>query len=287
MADINGISLLGKSLEGEQQPFIDQFLAAVAAAGGTAVNVLSGYRSPEYNAQVGGVPNSNHTRGNALDALVKLASGWVPAGDISTLSHYGLRSGDQAGFYHGGRDPNHVDTGFPGAATPSSSPSGLPGHLRSIIERASSAYHVPANVLTGIWRIETGNTYPNPYVNSSGYGGLFGTHNWNAPEQEQANTAASILSRLLKEKGSLPAALSAYSGGGYTSVPGSGPVNMGSDKGTSKTAAPATPKVGNNMNALLAAFLSQPTPQMDDTTPSWANVPPPSNSILPLLLASR
>ena len=37
------------------------------AAGGWPITVLSGYRTPEHNARVGGVPTSQHLVGRALD----------------------------------------------------------------------------------------------------------------------------------------------------------------------------------------------------------------------------
>jgi hypothetical protein len=100
-------------LTGEQPAFLQRVLAAVQAAGGGNINVISGYRSPAENAAVGGVPGSNHTRGLALDATVTLPGrGTIPLGQLQTLAQFGLRSGDQPGFYRGGRDPNHVDAGY-------------------------------------------------------------------------------------------------------------------------------------------------------------------------------
>lgn len=100
-----------------------------------------------------------------------------------------------------------------------------PPALQAAITSASNKYGVPPDLLVGIWREESGSTYPNPAVNSSGYGGLFGTKNWNASTQDQANQAASILATgLSKYGGSVSAALSYYNSGkptgGYTSVPG-------------------------------------------------------------------
>lgn len=101
-----------------------------------------------------------------------------------------------------------------------------PPELAAAIANAAKQYHVPADVLTGIWRIESGSSYPNVAVNSLGYGGLFGTTHWNTSPQDQANYSASILANLIQSKGSLSAALSAYSGGGYTSVPGESAASM-------------------------------------------------------------
>jgi len=98
---------------------------------------------------------------------------------------------------------------------------GLPGELASAIGSAAKSYGVDPAVLTGIWRRESGSTFPNPYKNSLGYGGLFGTKMWNAPTQQQANFAASTLANLIKSHGgSLAKALLAYSGNSYSSVYG-------------------------------------------------------------------
>jgi hypothetical protein len=106
-----------------------------------------------------------------------------------------------------------------------------PAALATAIANASREYGVPPDVLTGIWRVESGSSYPNQYVNSSGYGGLFGTTNWDGTPQTQANLAASILANLINQHGgNLGAALHDYSGGGYSSVPGqtTGQVNPAS-----------------------------------------------------------
>jgi hypothetical protein len=100
-----------------------------------------------------------------------------------------------------------------------------PPALAQAIMHASATYGVPPDLLAGIWREESGGTYPNPAVNSSGYGGLFGTRDWNSPTQTQADTAASVLaSGLRTSNGDIAGALSYYNSGktsgGYTSVPG-------------------------------------------------------------------
>lgn len=108
-----------------------------------------------------------------------------------------------------------------------------PPELTAAIGGAATAYDVPPDLLTGIWRVETGGRYPNPYVNSAGYGGLFGTANTTAQgapfpnfdiaasTEQQADEAAKILQRLLaSEGGSIQAALEDYSGHSYGQVPG-------------------------------------------------------------------
>jgi len=110
----HGPSIVG-DIQGEKTSFISKLRAAAGAAGATKIRVTSGYRSPAHNKAVGGVPDSNHTTGDAMDGYAFIPGhGWVPLGVAlkSTASRYGLRSGDQPGFYHGGLDTVHVDDGF-------------------------------------------------------------------------------------------------------------------------------------------------------------------------------
>lgn len=126
-----------------------------------------------------------------------------------------------------------------------------PPPLALAIHNAAQKYDVPEDVLTGIWRVESGSNYPNPYVNSIGYGGLFGTKDWNDPTQAQADTAASILHNLIvQDKGNVADALHSYSGGGYSSVPGETTtyVNPGSD---ASVAATWNAQKGGNLNTQL------------------------------------
>jgi len=105
----------GRPLTGEDPGFLSKLNLALAAHGVTQVRVESAYRSPAYNAQVGGAGNSNHTYGRAIDASAFVpGTGWVPVGTLlrSDASRYGLRSGDVPGFFNGAPDPNHVDDGF-------------------------------------------------------------------------------------------------------------------------------------------------------------------------------
>lgn len=105
----------------------------------------------------------------------------------------------------------------------------VPAPLQSAIDAASTTYASKAGVSTGlfsslldgIWRWESGSTYPNPAKNSSGYGGLFGTTDAYGPTQEQANLAASILATGFQQAGgSEVGALSYYNTGRVSSASG-------------------------------------------------------------------
>ena len=163
---------------------------------------------------------------------------------------------------------------------------GLPPELGQAIAHAAARYGVPASTLAGIWRIESGSTYPNPAVNSSGYGGLFGTTKWNAPTQEQANYAAQTLRHLLDTHGgNMAAALHAYSGGGYTSVPGGGGGwNVGRGAGGSQFApaamggsgaAPGPPinSVTEEALQMMASGTYNPSKLLSDALHTMSSVP--------------
>lgn len=91
--------------------FLNSLVAAAKAAGADGIKVTSGYRDPEHNKAVGGVSHSNHMTGDAMDGYAHIHGQWVPLGVAlkAVANKYGLRSGDQPGFYHGGTDPVHVD----------------------------------------------------------------------------------------------------------------------------------------------------------------------------------
>jgi len=90
----------------------------------------------------------------------------------------------------------------------------VPAPLQKAIDKAAKKENVPADILAAIWRHESGSTFPNPYVNSEGYGGLFGTKDWRGSTQNQANYAATILHNLLVgTHGNLADALGEYGTG--------------------------------------------------------------------------
>lgn len=157
-----------------------------------------------------------------------------------------------------------------------------PAPLTAAIQAAARRYGVSPDTLTGIWRIESGSSYPNPYVNSSGYGGLFGTTKWNAPVQEQANYAASILANLLRTRGSLPAALNAYSGGGYSSVDGSAGTAPSKTGPAAATLTPlAIPAAPPTVDPALIALLLQNTPPAAATPLETPPKPPAAPTATP------
>lgn len=104
----------------------------------------------------------------------------------------------------------------------------LPTELLSAINTAASQYGVDPNYLIRIWAWESGSTFPNPAVNSSNYGGLFGlgqgtdygagpVNNYDTSSSgilNQAQSAAAELARLMQQNGgSVYNAMLAYSGG--------------------------------------------------------------------------
>ena len=75
---------------------------------GRTATISSGRRSEAYNKSIGGAPRSKHVRGLAIDASVEgvpIARSVPP----SIWNRYGIRTGDQPGFFRGQRDPIHVD----------------------------------------------------------------------------------------------------------------------------------------------------------------------------------
>ena len=75
---------------------------------GKSITINSGYRSPKYNAKIGGVKNSQHVKGKAADIVVKgmtpkevalvleglIDKGWIKQGGIGiypNFTHYDIR----------------------------------------------------------------------------------------------------------------------------------------------------------------------------------------------------
>lgn len=87
---------------------------------------------------------------------------------------------------------------------------------KAIVYAAARRHHIPGWLLWGVYGAENSWTYGNgvPFglIEPSYNGRVF--HNSGLPEA--ADLAAEVLARLKKERGSLPAAVSAYSGGSYT-----------------------------------------------------------------------
>lgn len=111
---------------GEDCPYPDRLrhlawtLQAIRDAFGASIRVNSGYRSPDYNAEVGGVSNSQHLEARAADLapssdkpdelerlihviLSLTSSGKIPNGGIgmyNTFVHYDMRPGGPARWGH-------------------------------------------------------------------------------------------------------------------------------------------------------------------------------------------
>lgn len=145
--------------------------------------------------------------------------------------------------------------------------------LDSAIVSAGGQYGIDPSVLAGIWRIESGSTYPNPYVNSIGYGGLFGIGQAQAEANgfslydpsttmQQAQIAAADLAHLVQANGgNLSAALSQYSGGGYSSVSGGGTAG-GTSGGSGGSKQSGTPTASDVLATITATLRSLPPPAL-------------------------
>lgn len=106
------VKIIGNT-QGVSSGFLARVKQAAGARGATQIRVISGYRSPQHNAAVGGASHSLHMDGEAMDAEALVNGKWVPLGALlqNTAGKFGIRSGDQPGFFHGAPDPNHVDSG--------------------------------------------------------------------------------------------------------------------------------------------------------------------------------
>lgn len=96
------------SKDGADKVLIDDDLVALLedireAAGGKAITINSGYRSPEHNAAVGGVSNSQHVKGTAADIVVE---GTDPL-TVGQIAEHFLNKKGGIGVY---QTFTHVDT---------------------------------------------------------------------------------------------------------------------------------------------------------------------------------
>ena len=96
------------SKDGSDKVLIDDDLVALLedireAAGGKAITINSGYRSPEHNAAVGGVSNSQHVKGTAADIVVEDTDPLT----VGQIAEYILGNRGGIGVY---QTFTHVDT---------------------------------------------------------------------------------------------------------------------------------------------------------------------------------
>jgi hypothetical protein len=111
--NLAGLKITGQT-QGLKSSFLKQLEAAAKTAGASELVIDSGLRSPDHNAAVGGVSHSNHLTGDAADGFLVINGSKVPLGVAlkAIATKFGLRSGDQPGFFNGGPDLEHVDDGF-------------------------------------------------------------------------------------------------------------------------------------------------------------------------------
>ena len=93
--------------DGSDTVIIDDALAVllqkIRAHFGTSVTINSGYRTPSYNAKVGGAKNSQHTKGTAADICIN----GVSPEEVAKYAEYILGTNGGIGLY---KTFTHVDT---------------------------------------------------------------------------------------------------------------------------------------------------------------------------------
>ncbi|MRG96748.1 D-Ala-D-Ala carboxypeptidase family metallohydrolase [Polyangium spumosum] len=128
-----------------------ELLEAVEAEYGETVTVNSSWRCPQRNKAVGGVPNSNHQHGGAIDMKPNGYTAGTQAGRIAMLNLYraALRAKDNAGgrmvllernskALHTG----NTDLPQPNAANPDKNSDGLRDNDAASITKLNNASHV-------------------------------------------------------------------------------------------------------------------------------------------------
>jgi hypothetical protein len=147
-----------------------------------------------------------------------------------------------------------------------------PPELQNAINSSSQKYGVPVDILTGVWARESGSSFPNNFVNSSGYGGLFGTTNWNGSTQSQSDYSASILAHLYSTYGNWASAIYHYSGGAYSSVagqttPGGSVIGGSSTSSNSSTSTTSSNTPSTNPLDIGGAISNLPATLINDFKP--------------------
>ena len=72
-----GLILVSAFANAQVNPEIAKILASAETTLGITIKVNSGYRTAEHNKEVGGVPNSSHLKGLAVDVAMP-RNGWRP-----------------------------------------------------------------------------------------------------------------------------------------------------------------------------------------------------------------
>lgn len=91
----------------ETKTMAQQFAYFIQKGFGTNPTFTSGYRTPEHNASVGGVPNSLHTAGRALDLVIP----GLPPEQEELIAHMARRLGFSEVLWHGDGDNHHLHLG--------------------------------------------------------------------------------------------------------------------------------------------------------------------------------
>lgn len=91
----------------ETKSLAQQFAYFIQKGLGTSPTFTSGYRNPEHNEAVGGVPNSLHTAGRAVDLVIP----GLPPEQEELIAHMARRLGFSEVLWHGDGDNHHLHLG--------------------------------------------------------------------------------------------------------------------------------------------------------------------------------